>query len=137
MIPGPESPRLSEIELHAPLFPSSAVHSFGWEPIKSGAIRGNIHIQFHKDGILTSRGYFKAVQRSIYAGLEAASKPGAFIHQNLRNHFEWVRTDLDDFDTATLPDDLYIPADVANTVEAITACIDSQRIQATKTSLFD
>jgi hypothetical protein len=130
------------MELTPTMFPSSAVHSIGWEAIKSG-LRGNIHIQFHKDGELTQRGYFKEVQRAIFLGLEAAHKPGAFIHQNLREHFEWVRTDIEDlgdFDVSNLPDVIYYPIEGlkhGDSVEVFTACLDAQRIKPERTNLFE
>lgn len=121
-----------DVEMNPPLFKSTAVHSFGWEPIKSGQ-RGNLHIQFHnKDGELTNRGYFAMVQRSLHAGLQGAMKPGKFIHDNLREHFEWVALN-DDGSLAFNGDDyanpLVIPADCPNTIAAIEACYDAQRVK--------
>lgn len=131
------------IVLKPTLFPSSAVLSIGWEPIKSG-LRGNIHVQFHKEGEPTQRGYFKGAQRAIFLGLEASRKPGAFIHQNLREHFEWVRTDIEDFTAEIranldprMPTVIYYPATVPCTDEAFAACLEAQLIKPERTGLFE
>jgi len=126
------------IELESTAFPCKAVHSIGYEPLKSG-IRGNIHVQFHKDGKFTSRGYFSNVQRSIFFGLRDSPKPVKFITQNLKEHFTWVRTDgaVDEPEEykitpdvlARFPSEIYYPADLPNTLEAFIECFTSQLLQ--------
>ncbi len=128
-----------DLEWKKPLYTSTAVDSFAFEPIKSGKFRGNIHVQFrNKDGDLTSRGYFMNVQRSIFLGLEASMKPGAFIIQTLKGFFEWRRTDggESEFDGDLYNNPLIIPANCDNTIEAIDACKEAQRITVPKEGLF-
>jgi hypothetical protein len=138
------------IELKPPTFSSNAVHSIGWEPIKSG-MRGNIHVQWHKDGQITQRGYYKACQVALFRGLEASTKPGKFIQDNLKetfdtdgkrfSGFEWVRLDVVDplleeemrsnLDLdLSLPDVVIYPASLLSTapVEEFQKCLDAQRI---------
>lgn len=131
------------IELSPLKHPSTNVHSIGFE----GERRGNVHVQFHdKEGKLTVRGFYRDVQRALFNALEFSRKPGAFIHQNLKDRFEWVVLESDEppeiseareHPDSTLPDNLFIPADVINTVEAITACIDAQRVAVEKKGLFE
>lgn len=119
-------------EMQKPFHTSTAVDSFGFEPIKSG-LRGNIHVQFrNKEGELTGRGYFANCQKALFAGLTGSMKPGKFIHDNLRNHFEWVALSEDGtpaFNGDDYQNPLVIPADTPNTDEAIEACYETQRIK--------
>ena len=125
------------IELTEVRHPSTNVHSIGFE----GDRRGDLHVQFQdKDGRLTVRGYYRDVPRALFNALESDRAPGRIVNHNLKNRFEWVvseTTETQPPPDATLPDNLFIPFDVVNTVEAIQACIESQRVQIERKGLFE
>lgn len=129
------------IELQSLKFPSTNVHSAGFE----GEARGNLYVQFKdKNDALTQLGYYRDVQRAIFNALMVDRKPGQFIHQNLKNRFEWipleaeVAPEIQEMIDNPLPlkDDLYIPANVENTSDAIDACLASQQTEPVTKGLF-
>ena len=125
-----------------------------------GENRGVLHVQFHDgNGNPTSRGWYLDVPRAVYNALYSDRKPGAFLSTQIKNRFEWVlasaKPTIPGVDTSklspeeleeleytiahpdlTLPDVLVIPAG-CNTLEAITECIDAQRVPIERKGLFE
>lgn len=125
------------IELHPLKHRSTNVFAIGFEA--TDGHRGNLHVQFHDgNGNPTTRGYYRDAPRAIYNALASDRKPGVFLNQNLKNRFEWVSPKPEEAPEityaranpdSTIPDLLFIPAHIPNTLEAIQTCIDSQRNQ--------
>ena len=140
------------MELHALKHKSTNILAIGFE----GERRGSLYVQFHDGhGKPTSRGCYLDVPRAMYNALCEDRKPGSFLNAQLKPRFEWVseskpsthqlsseeQSELERIianpDT-TLPDMIFIPAHVPNTIEAIQECIDAQRVSPpVKKGLFD
>lgn len=131
---------MSSVQLNPTQFPSKTIHSVGFV----GGNRGDLHVQFKdKAGQLSSRGLYKDVPRALFNALERDRKPGSVIAKSIKGHFEWFSWEAPEIIACrenpdlSLPDNLFIPADTPNTVEAIDAVIDSQRIEIQKGGLFE
>lgn len=131
------------IELSPVKHPSSSVHSIGYEPIDDRW--GNAHVQFHKEGKLTVRGYYKDVPAILFRTLEDDRRPGKLINAEFRGRFDWVPVARAEYPEITyflehpdltLPNPIIIPADVENTVDAVAAWTNAQRIPIQKEGLF-